>query len=587
MAFSPQPEAQASQGGLLPLLAQHRIPLLAFLVSAWAVFAHLGGFALLAPDEGRNAEVAREMMQAGAWLVPTYDGATYLDKPAFFFKAVALSLGLFGESEAAARLPSALFGFGLLVMLFAFCRRVYGERTAALAMVVAATTPLYIAFSRIVIFDMTLGFFVSGAIFAAYLAEECAGPARQRWLWLAAFSGGVATLVKGPVGFIIPLLVMAAFHGSFRRFDALKRLFAPAHWLIFLAVVLPWFVGLSLACPDFPYYGIMRESIARFTTPVFRRTQPFYFYGLIIAGCCFAWSLVLPEAMAAAWRQRARLARPDRLFILWALVVVVFFSLSKSKLPGYILTATVALAALTARVFAAALEDAQGPAAGIVRRAGIVLLAVTVPAALASAALALRPELLEQGFRLSRPIFEHYAPLLPMAALSLALAAALAGVAFGMRDARWSFAAFLSVPLLILSLNGEALARYADSRSARSLVERLPSLPGDTEYACLSCFPHGMPFYLKRLVTVISDDGKELTSNYVLFALGSGQPWPEHIVPSAKLNAWLAERKHPVYLIAKQQKRAALESIAAAQGVPVTDIGAGHWAALLPPRPVH
>ena len=587
MAFSPQPEAPASQGGLLPLLAQHRIPLLAFLVSAWAVFAHLGSFALLAPDEGRNAEVAREMMQAGAWLVPTYDGATYLDKPAFFFKAVALSLGLFGESEAAARLPSALFGFGLLVMLFAFCRRVYGERTAALAMVIAATTPLYIAFSRIVIFDMTLGFFVSGAIFAAYLAEESEGPARQRWLWLAAFSGGVATLVKGPVGFIIPLLVMLAFHGSFRRYDAMKRLFAPAHWLIFLAVVLPWFVGLSLACPDFPYYGIMRESIARFTTPVFRRTQPFYFYGLIIAGCGFAWSLLLPEAIACAWRQRARLSRPDRLFIVWALVVVVFFSLSKSKLPGYILTATVALAALTARVFAAALDDAHSPAAAIVRRAGVALLVATLALALAGTALALRPEWLQQGFHLSQPLFEHYAPALPMAALSLGLMAALAILAAWMRDARLSFAAFLGVPLLLLGLNIDALARHADIRSARSLVERLPKLPDDTEYACLSCFPPGLPFYLKRLVTVVSDDGKELTSNYVLFALSSGQPWPEHIVPYAKLDAWLAARQHPVYLLAKHQQRATLESLAAAQGVPVTDIGDGHWAALLPPRPVH
>ena len=584
MALSPHSEAQASNGKLLSLAVRHWPILLAFLISAWAVFGHLGGFPLLAPDEGRNAEIAREMMDAGAWLVPTYDGATYLDKPAFFFKAVALSLALFGESEAAARLPSALFGFGLLVALFGFCHRVYDLRTAALAMVIVAATPLYIAFSRIVIFDMTLAFFVCGSIFAAYLAEEQEGKARDRGYLLAAFMGGVATLVKGPVGFIIPLLVMAVFHLSQRRYDALKRQFAGVHWLMFLAVVLPWFVGLSLACPDFPYYGIMRESIARFTTPVFRRTQPFYYYGLIIASCCFAWSLLLPESIAAVWRKRRNLSRPDRLFIVWALVVVVFFSLSKSKLPGYILTGVVALGVLAARVFAEALADRQGYAAAIVRRASLALLLVLLPAVAAMTAFVFHPEWLEARLKVTHEVFALFVPLMPMAAASLGVMAALAAMAYFRRDARWACAAVLSVPLLILTANFEVLPRYADTRSARALAGRLPSLPENTEYACLSCFPPGLPFYLKRLVTLVSDDGNELTSNYVLFSLSSGKPWPERIVSYDRLDSWLRSRDHPVYVIAKHEKHAALDALAAARGVAVTDIGAGHWAALLPSR---
>ncbi|BBL73578.1 ArnT family glycosyltransferase [Methylomagnum ishizawai] len=582
MALSPHREAQASTGAGLSFAARHWFSILAFLIGAWAVFGHLGDFPLLAPDEGRNAEVAREMKEAGAWLVPTYNGATYLDKPAFFFRAVAIALDLFGESEFTARLPSALFGFGLLAALFAFCRRVYDERTAALALLVVAATPLYIAFSRIVIFDMTLAFFVCTSIFAAYLAEEHAGKTRNRWYLLAAFLGGVATLVKGPVGFIIPLLVMLVFHGSLRRFDAMKRLFRPVHFLVFFAVVLPWFVGLSLACPDFPYYGIMRESIARFTTPVFRRTQPFYYYGLIIASCCFAWSLLLPESIAAAWRKRAALSRPDRLFIVWALVVVVFFSLSKSKLPGYILTGVVALGVVAARVFAAAILDRAGVAAAVVRRASLALLGVMLPAAVAMAVIAARPELLEQRLKFPHEIFALFIPLMPTAAFSLGATALLAGVAYVRRDARWGMAAALALPLLILTVNFEVLPRYADTRSSRALAARLPKLPDNTEYACIGCFPPGLPFYLKRLVTLISADGRELTSNYVLFSLASGKPWPEHVVATARMDAWLQSRNHPVYLIAKYEKRPALEAVAAARGVPVTDIGAGHWAALLP-----
>src|SRR5260221_10029192 len=113
--------------------------LLAFAVSAFMIFAGLGKLPLMQPDEERNAEVAREMKQSGNWLIPTYDCLPYLDKPSFFFKTVALSFSTFGETSAAARLPSALFGFGLLAMLFCFCRRAYSARTAALAMLVVGT----------------------------------------------------------------------------------------------------------------------------------------------------------------------------------------------------------------------------------------------------------------------------------------------------------------------------------------------------------------------------------------------------------------------------------------------------------------
>ena len=117
----------------------------AFLLAAYMLFAHLGGLALISPDEGRNAEVAREMSQSHAWLVPTYDGLVYLDKPAFYFKTVALSFSLFGESEGVARLSSAVFGFLLVIAAFLFCRKMYDQRTAILATLIITSTPLYIA----------------------------------------------------------------------------------------------------------------------------------------------------------------------------------------------------------------------------------------------------------------------------------------------------------------------------------------------------------------------------------------------------------------------------------------------------------
>ena len=163
--------------------------LLAMAIAAVMLFARLGQLPLRDPDEGRNAEVAREMAEAGAWLTPTYNGLVYLDKPAFYFKTVAISFRVFGESEWAARLPSALFAVGILAMTFRFCRKEYDELTARLAIIVVASTPSFFALARHVIFDMTLAFFVSGAIFAGYFAEAIEGSRRRNWYLSRGFRG--------------------------------------------------------------------------------------------------------------------------------------------------------------------------------------------------------------------------------------------------------------------------------------------------------------------------------------------------------------------------------------------------------------
>lgn len=558
-------------------------PLAALIFSIWATFFHLGDFPLLSPDEGRNAEVAREMKEAGTWLVPTYDGATYLDKPAFFFKSVALSLAALGDTEFAARLPSALSGLGILLMVLAFCRRAYGELTASLAMVIVASTPLFMAFSRIVIFDMMLALFVCAAIFSAYLAEEHEGKTRRNCYWMATLAAGFATLVKGPVGFLVPLLVMSAFHLASGRRAAIKRFFSPAHVLLFLAVVLPWFVGLSLACPDFPYYGIMKESIARFTTTEFRRTQPFYYYALIIAGCFFSWSVLLPESMRIAVRERARLGRPDRLFVIWALVVVVFFSLSQSKLPGYILTGVIALGVLVARLFAEAIEARNAAAQGIIMRACLGLAIAACLLAIPLLILSFAPESLAKPRWLTAETMQQFGPLFPGISISLGVTAVLALMAYGIKSTRFALVAFLSISVLLLTVDFEIIPRHASLKSARSLLEKLPAdIPSNSEFACIGCMPHGLPFYLGQPVTVFTQDGNELTSNYVLFSLKSGKAWPERLVPHAHMQNYLTSRTHPTYLMARSDRRAELEAIAQKQSTRVDRLHGDFIGTLLP-----
>lgn len=561
---------------------------LAFVFAAFMLFVHLGDVPLISPDEGRNAEVAREMRERGAWLVPTYDGLPYLDKPAFFFKAVAFSFSLFGESETSARLPSALAGFALLAMVFFFCRRVYEERTASLAVMVLAATPLYWTFARIVIFDMTLAFFVCSSIFACHLAEEAEGRWRSLWYRLGALLAGLATLVKGPVGFLIPTLVVGLHHRLEKREGALRRFFALPNWVVFLTVVLPWFVGLSILCPDFPYYGIVKESIARFTTPEFHRTQPFYFYAVVISGGFFAWSLLLPESLLAAWRARRHWSRTDRLLVVWAIVVVVFFSLSQSKLPGYILSAVVALGILTARLFSLAMLNPQGRATRIVLRGTMGLFLSTGLAALVIVLAAANRGMLEGLFHIGSSTSAWLGAMLPKVAPSLAGAALLALAAYRARDVLWCFVAFLALPVLLVTANFDLLSAYGETRSARALAARVSNLlPPNAEIACLNCFPNGLPFYLRRPITVLSDSGKELTSNYILFSLHTAQHWPDRIVPRARWEEWLAGRNHPVYLIARGGSPSLLDAWAARYGVTPTEIGSGYRAVLLltPRRP--
>lgn len=556
--------------------------LTAIAVAVVCCLARLGTLPLIQPDEGRNAEVAREMDARGAWLVPTYDGLPYLDKPAFYFRLVGLSMAALGANETAARLPGALAALGVLALVYGFARRSYGERAAAFAVLVVGTTPLVIAFARIVIFDMLLALFVIAAVFAGYVAEEKEGAARRRWYLLAAACAGIGTLVKGPVGFLLPALVLAAFHILDRRAAAIRRLLAPLNILVFLAIVLPWFLGVAHQRPDFPYYGLVEESLHRFTSPQFHRSAPFWYYVPVIAGVFFPWSILLPESAVAAWRARVRWTRADRLLVAWVLVAVVFFSISQSKLPGYVLTAVVALGMLVARVLDLACEHPEGRARRLVIR-GAIALAVIAAVGAVLLALALKveggfPALLHlRGGDIQR-LGPATGPLLWVLAI-LALAAAVAG---WRRDARIASAAFALPPLLLLTIAFGGARAYAEASSARQLALRLPALPPATEVACLECLPNGLPFYLRRTVTIITRDGSETTSNYVVFMLKRVTPWPDQVVPVSSLASWLAGRLAPVYLLADAGGRARLDSIATPRAASVTQLTDGWWGALLP-----
>jgi len=559
---------------------------LAIVIVIATMCCRLGYLPLLAPDEGRNAEVAREMKESGAWLIPTYDGADYLDKPAFFFKAVALSLAAFGNTETAARFPSVAAGVVLLLLVFAFCRKVHGTRCALLATIVVATTPLYMANARTVIFDMTLALFVCGAIFSGYLAELSEGTARRNWYLAGAASSGVATLVKGPVGFLIPALVLLIFNRLEGRAGAWKRLFSPLNVLVLLAVALPWFIGLCLQHPDFLQYGLLEESFKRFTSAKrFRASEPFYFYLLIVASMFLPWSLLLPEAIVATWKQRGPKHSADRLCLVWAVLVVLFFSLSQSKLPGYILSVTVACGILVARILDTALATPEGRASDLVRRAtaaGAVL--CLVAAAILALLGASQMQALAKPLRISadeaKGLFQAAIPVVVV----LAVLGVLGALAFLRRSLPFCFLCLVVFPPVFGHASFATFSVIFEAKSARRLARDFAALPTTTELACLECFPSGLPFYLGRTLTLFSKDGRELTSNYVLYSIEKTGKWPENIFPVSELNPWLDSRKGSIYLIGPPGRREKLNAIAEARGAKVKPLSAGYLGVQLCPR---
>ena len=571
-----------------PKLSSGNIPglrLIAIVVVFVSLCLGLGRLPLIQPDEGRNAEIAREMKDSGAWLVPTFNGVDFLDKPAFFFKAVALSFSALGNTETAARLPSAIFGVGLIALIFLFCRRVYGSaRVAWLAVMVVATLPLYFAHARIVIFDMTLAFFVCGAIFAGFLAEEAEGRSRRNWYLLGAAAAGFATLVKGPVGFIIPVLVLLVTQPLAGRRGAWRRLFAPLNFLLFFAITLPWFIGLCLKRPDFLHYGLVEESFNRFTsTKTFNRGKPFYYYAVLVAGTFFPWSLLLPEALVATWKRRVwQRHRADLLCLVWAVLVVGFFSISQSKQPGYVLSVCVACGILFARLVDAALMAPKGQAANMLRRAVMPLPVLCVLGLGAVIWITGHPDKFAKMLRSPdvdpQSLLHHAWPMV----ISFVILGSLSALGIFRRSPWICFLCLALFCPLALTANVRAIEIAMASRSAQGLVEQLRTLPPDAEIVALECYPNGAAFYLNHNLPLITASGRELRSNYINSLLKRPGPWPATLVHVEELDGWLASRKTPVYLIVDAGGQARLEAIATPRGATVQPLTRRYFGTLLP-----
>jgi 4-amino-4-deoxy-L-arabinose transferase-like glycosyltransferase len=481
---------------------------LAVVVIALAI--HLGGFPLLDADEGRNAEIGREMAATNDYVMPRLDGLPYLDKPVVYFAAEAALMEILGPTELAARLPAYLFTLATAAMLFLFARRVWGGDTPYIAAIVFLSMPLTIAFARTVIFDSALTFFCVVALIAFYFAVDTEvlgssgprvlgesslsrGPANPRtrgpraWSILAWAAMACGIITKGPVTLLLVLFVVLPY--AFYR-KRLRVLFPVLGLLAFAAIVGPWLWGVTRVVPEFLRYVLVTETVERMATKALKRTGPPWYFIPYLIGGALPWSLVA----LASWK---RVKSRELLYLgLWLLIPFIFFSLNQSKRPQYILPLLPALALIVARIW----EEARTRIAAIVLAAFGTLLLIA-------------------------PLYFHRAKMKPEVAgvadetaIALGVAFAVGGVVALLSKRRELTLAALSLPMIALPLLTQPLMLgIAERRSAKSFADELrPHLTAQTPVIGVEAFTGSLAFYLQRPIVVVTEDASELTSNYLI-----------------------------------------------------------------------
>jgi 4-amino-4-deoxy-L-arabinose transferase-like glycosyltransferase len=315
------------------------------------LFYRLGAAALFEPDEGRNSEKAREILVLNDWVTPHENFHAALDKPIFFYWLIATSFKVFGLSEWAARLPSTLAALICLALIYRFTLARWGQWEAFWSVLILLTSTEFFILARTVILDMSLTLFVTLSLCAFYQAVHCERAQRRRlWCLLLYAALGVATLIKGLVGVVIPGMVFFSYLLLSHRWEVLPRIYLIPGALLFIAIVLPWYLWVDARNGGYLHYYLWEEHFRRFTTAEFDRSEPWYYFILVLLVGFFPWTLLLPMAIKDAWQRRF----DDRTcyLILWIALPLLFFSASNSKLPHYILPIFPALAILTGTAMA-------------------------------------------------------------------------------------------------------------------------------------------------------------------------------------------------------------------------------------------
>ncbi len=496
------PTVQPASSVFVPSAARDLLRLI--LLCALLYGAGLGRSALGNPDEGRYAEIPREMLAADDYVTPRLNGVVYFEKPPLTYWLVAGAMKILGPSETAARAVPAVFALLGVVLLYAVVRRADGRNTAWWAALVLATSLLYFAHARILLLDMVVSVLISAVLFCFFLGvDEPPGP-RRRWLFLGLYaSAALATLAKGLIGFLLPGAVMFLWLLLFKQWRRLRPLHLPLGLLVFTVIAVPWHVLVAQRNPQWAWFYFVHEHWLRFTTTTHGRHEPWWFFLPIVILGLFPWTgflwSSLRRAVAGGWAGRERQAG-EWFPVLWAGFILLFFSASQSKLVPYILPVFPPLAWLIGRTIARQLETDStafwrwplGIAAG-----------VTVGLGAAFAVVAAKPALLR-----SNDLIAQLPPLLWPAAVGL-LAGGMAAGWWARRDRPPRALAALSLSTGFLYCTLVLVQPVVAHPGTKALAETVAREAGPDDLVLhYHEFFHDFTYYARREVGLVAAEGE-------------------------------------------------------------------------------
>ena len=464
----------------------------------------LGSYPMASGDEGRYAEIPREMVATGDWITPRLNGVNYFEKPPLMYWAVAGCLELFGPGEWSMRAMPMLFALGGVLLTYAAARSLHGRDAGILAAAVLATSLLYFAIAHILLLDMAVSVLMSATLFCFILGVREPPGAKRRWLFYGLYaSAALATLTKGLIGFLVTGAVMFLWLLVFNQWKRLRPFHLPTGLPLFLAVAVPWHVLAARHNETWAHRYFVYEHFLRFLTPAAGRTGAWYYYiGIVLSGL-IPWVGFLPRAVRDAirggWAQRARNA-DAWFFVTWIGFIFLFFTVNKSKLPPYIVPVFPALAVLIGAWLAKARDEA-GPAQ---LRSGLgVFYALCGLLAAALCWVVLRPPAkmdADQALAL-RPAAFMMAAVLLLGAVGVAWLARTRGG----RGALTGMVLTMSLFLVVLQLAAPDINKPSTKELA--LFVKAAAKPGDRVLHYHEFF-HDFTFYAGRLVDVVAFKGE-------------------------------------------------------------------------------
>ena len=491
-----------------PASVRARIDLAALIfVFGLLLFFGLRQVNLVNPDEGRYAEVPREMVASGDYVTPRLNGVFYFEKPPLVYWAIAGLIRVFGPGELAVRAVPALFALAGILIAYGAVRRLEGRLAGLATAVVLGSSLLYFALGRILLLDMAVSVLIGATLFCFILGvREPAAASARRWFFYGLYvSAALATLTKGLIGFLLPGAVMFFWLLIFNQWSRLRPLYLPSGIALFLAIAAPWHVLIAQRNPVWTHFYFVREHWERFTTTEHGRVAPWWYFVPIIAVGLFPWTGALwggvRRAIAGGWKERRKNA--DAWFsVTWAAFLFLFFNKSQSKLMPYILPVFPPLAVLIGGWLADAWQRDD-----VKRIRGVVwtVCAVALGLGTAIAVVLLRPGLVADAAKLA-----------PLRVGGLAAAATLVAGAIGVfmmvrrRQLRPALVLLVcSVAAFYLCLADLQHAIVRPGTKAFALKVREEVRPGDRVYHYHDFF-HDFTYYAAQPVGTVAALNTEL-----------------------------------------------------------------------------